>query len=371
MRYIFIFVLILLIAFGATLLFTEKETTVSLEPLIIDLMEIIPDHPDSMKESPNEEKEVNIEIPAPEEATASKRPEPPLSAPEPLEAAVSFIEINQKTREALVNILCTTKSAGPFLPTTGSGIIVDSRGIILTNAHLAQYFLLKDYRTKDFVECVIRTGSPAKPVYKAELLYIPEAWVAANAGSITGQNHTGTGEDDFALLRIKEHVQQSIALPDSFSAVSVDVSESHITKNAPILIASYPAGFLSGQIVQKDLYALSTIASIGELFTFASTTIDIFSTGGNLAAQKGSSGGAVMGNHNKLVGLVTLSTTGETTAERDLRAITLAHINRSLMKHTGQDLETFLAGDLAQESANFNTTIAPELTKLLTDKLDK
>ena len=29
---------------------------------------------------------------------------------------------------------------------SGSGVIIDSRGVILTNAHLAEYFLLKDYK---------------------------------------------------------------------------------------------------------------------------------------------------------------------------------------------------------------------------------
>src|SRR3989338_2839263 len=75
---------------------------------------------------------------------------------------VLFSTINQKTREALVNIFCVTKSGGIFKPASGSGIIIDKRGIILTNAHVAQYFLLKDYLEQNFIECIVRVGSPAR-----------------------------------------------------------------------------------------------------------------------------------------------------------------------------------------------------------------
>ena len=53
---------------------------------------------------------------------------------------VSFSKINEVTRDAIVNIFCTTKSGGSFKPITGSGVVIDKRGIILTNAHVAQYF---------------------------------------------------------------------------------------------------------------------------------------------------------------------------------------------------------------------------------------
>ena len=32
-----------------------------------------------------------------------------------------------------------------FNPISGSGVIVDSRGVVLTNAHVGQFFLLHDY----------------------------------------------------------------------------------------------------------------------------------------------------------------------------------------------------------------------------------
>src|SRR3989344_1935480 len=53
----------------------------------------------------------------------------------------SFSVINEKTRHALVNILCMPHG-GSLRPISASGVIVDPRGVILPNAHVAQYVLL-------------------------------------------------------------------------------------------------------------------------------------------------------------------------------------------------------------------------------------
>ena len=54
-------------------------------------------------------------------------------------APVPFESIDAITRPALVNILCRPRGAGPIAsPISGSGVIIDPRGVILTNAHVAQ-----------------------------------------------------------------------------------------------------------------------------------------------------------------------------------------------------------------------------------------
>jgi hypothetical protein len=83
--------------------------------------------------------------------------------------------LNAQTRSALVNILCSVGASGGVHPISGSGVFVDNRGVILTNAHIGQYFLLKDYPVQNNVDCVIRTGGPAQPHYRAKLLYLPPA----------------------------------------------------------------------------------------------------------------------------------------------------------------------------------------------------
>ncbi|MBY0293848.1 hypothetical protein K2Q08_00780, partial [Patescibacteria group bacterium] len=53
--------------------------------------------------------------------------------------------VNDSARASLVNIFCLTKSGGYLYPISGSGVMITKNGIILTNAHVGQYFLLRDY----------------------------------------------------------------------------------------------------------------------------------------------------------------------------------------------------------------------------------
>ena len=284
---------------------------------------------------------------------------------------VSFSTINEVTREALVNIFCTTKSGGSFKPITGSGILIDERGVIITNAHVAQYYLLKDYLTEDFITCVIRTGSPARPLYAARLLFISPSWVQTNANGIIQQEPKGTGEDDYALLLITGRTDATKSLPESFNFVEPLYNSGNIKKADDVLLAAYPAGFLSGISISKDLYINSAVTKVMELFTFKTGTLDLFSIGGTVVAQQGSSGGAVVDRDNKLLGIIVTSTMADSTGERDLRAISIAHINRSFVKDTGFDLQTLLSGDIQAEADVFNENIAPSLTQLLVNELEK
>ena len=283
----------------------------------------------------------------------------------------SFSTINQKTREALVNIFCVTKSGGTFKPASGSGIIIDERGIILTNAHVAQYFLLKNYLTDNFIECVIRANSPAKSLYKVEPIFISPSWIQNNADNITQQSPTGTGEDDYALLLITEYIDKNKTLPKTFPFISPLYNSGDISIGEDVLLAAYPAGFLSGISIAKDLYISSAITKIIDVFTFKEGALDLFSIGGSIVAQQGSSGGAVVNRKNELLGIIVTSSEAENTQDRDLRAITIAHINRSFMKDTGFDLQTLFSGNIKAEVAAFNKNIATELTRLLVSELEK
>ncbi len=300
----------------------------------------------------------------------------PTPAPEP--SLIPLEELNAKTRQALVNILCTTKWSGPFSPITGSGIIIDQKGVILTNAHVAQYYLLKDYLTKDFLDCVIRDGSPASPSYKAELLFISSNWVKNNYKNITSSDPQGTGENDAALLLIKSKIAPADSLPASFPFIAPDYDEDSVSVGSSVLLSGYPAGFLGGIAIQKSLWLVSTAASILEMFTFdknPSYNIDIFSIGGSIVAQKGSSGGAVVSQKSgKLLGIIVTSTDSTQTGDRDLRAISTTHINRTLSAEMGFDLKDLLSlnrNEIELISRSFQENTAPSLTKILTDELDK
>ncbi len=277
---------------------------------------------------------------------------------------------NEKVRAATVNILCTTKSGGSLKPITASGVLIDPRGVILTNAHVAQYFLLKDYFVKDFVECIARIGSPAKPAYKLDLLYISPSWIEENRKSITSEHPLGTGEDDFALLTIPGPVGDN-TLPSQFPYLEPDISEFNDTRrDINYIMAGYPAGFLSGAIIQRDFYQSSTVSTVKNVFTFGTNTIDVISLGGSVVAQRGSSGGPIASSETgKLSGIIVTTTDAVTTAERDARAITLSHINRSLIKTNDTSLSSYLLGDLQIKRAEFYQSKFSFLSSLLIAEL--
>lgn len=277
---------------------------------------------------------------------------------------LTFDDINTLTRDALVNILCYTQSSGPISPITGSGIIIDPRGVILTNAHVAQYFLLKDYGTRDYVSCNIRTGNPAVPKYKATLLYLSPRWVKNNSDNIKRQEAKGTGEDDFAFLIIDRGLNAEQKLPATFPYLHIDSAERDFT-NESVLVAGYGAGFLGGEEIQRNLYGISAIATVKEMLSYSGVTLDYLNISGNAAAQRGSSGGAVVDSKGALVGVIGTVSSGTQTGERELGGIGMSHINDSLLKQSGTAIADFLNTNLTEKAAQFNELIAPTLVDIL------
>lgn len=270
---------------------------------------------------------------------------------------------NTQTRAALVNILCITKAGGYFRPISGSGVFISSAGVVLTNAHVGQYFLLKDYPTPDNVQCVIRTGSPATPKYTARLLFLSPEWITKNADQIVSQQAMGTGENDFVFLLITGTVDGSPP-PTRFPYIPITTDEP--APGDPILLAAYPAGFLEGSTIEMSLYASSAVTNVTDVFTFNKDTVDLISVGGTVVSQAGSSGGAAVRTQDgALTGLIATASEGTTTASRDLRAITLAHINRSLKNEGQGGLLSLLTKNLSDQADYFNAKIVPGLTQKL------
>src|SRR3989344_7633758 len=282
-----------------------------------------------------------------------------------------FQTINERARAALVNILCMSGNEA-LRPISGSGIIIDPHGVILTNAHVAQYVLLSQSSEVD-LSCVIRSGAPARPMWSAEVLYIPLVWVEEHAVDITSSNPTGTGEHDYALLRITG--PYDVRVPDvskaSYPSIPFDVREAISFPGDLMLITAYPAEFVGSAATQFDLHPVSSTAPVSELLTFHSRTIDLISFKGAAEAQSGSSGGPVVNAWGYATGIITTTSDGLTTAERELRAITTSYIDRDLMLQTGTGLAATLSGDLQATADNFKAKNAPTLTKLLIDQILK
>ncbi len=274
--------------------------------------------------------------------------------------------LNKAARLALVNILCTP-SGGSLKSISGSGVIIDPRGVILTNAHVAQYILLSESARLD-LSCTVRTGAPAVERWVARVLYMPPVWVETHAHEISMDRPMSTGEHDYALLLITRSVDGT-PLP-SFPHLPVDTRETIAFTGDQVMVASYPAEFQGDSAAQFSLYPVSSITSIGRLFTFTAKTVDLLSLGGVAEAQSGSSGGAILNMWGRLVGLIATASEGDTTADRDLRALTLSYIDRDLVAQTTFTLPMILAGDVRALELDFNTRAAPRLIDLYLKNLN-
>lgn len=264
-------------------------------------------------------------------------------------------------RAALVNIVCYAPAGGPLHSISGSGIIIDEKGVILTNAHVAQYFLLADRG----VSCTIRTGNPAQNAYKAALIYISSNWLHANAAVLTQVAPSGTGEFDFALLAITKSVTSS-PLPSFFPAIPLATLPP--TLGAPVVIASYGAQFLESAQVQSSLFPTIVFGSVKDVLTFGTNTIDVLDLGGSAAAQEGSSGGGVASASGDLVGTITTSTVTGDTSSRSLDAISAAYIRREYAAETGSPLSELLNQATSVSVSGFAARIS-ELEAIITAAL--
>lgn len=297
-----------------------------------------------------------VSEPEPETPALPKRPDPYPFPPK------SFATLNAEARSTLVNILCSKESGGMVDPISGSGVIVDPRGVILTNAHVAQFILLAS-REEINLSCVVRTGSPARGTWTTDILYMPEAWIDQHAQDIQKTRPLGTGEHDYTFLVITGSKDGS-PIPAAFP---YSIPETRLVDGTGdiVFLAAYPAEFSGGNEVQNILEASTTVTTIKQLMTFGKSTVDVFAIGGVVLAQSGSSGGSALNVWGRLIGLISTTSDGDTTAERNLRAISMPYINRALTSSNGTSIEELLAGDVRAKAAAFMKDKAPKLAGTL------
>lgn len=284
---------------------------------------------------------------------------PPPPPPEPIPEEI----LNTQARAATVNILCRVKEAGGEQIATGSGIFIDARGVVLTNAHVAAYLLYPPEKAS----CHVRTGEPARFAFPAQLLYFSPSWARDNQGFLLDADPKGTGAYDFALL------MPQIPSNTVYSFATTSVKTDFIVAQSTVFLSAYPAGFLGSQIVQKELYPSTAYGSVGTVYTFSTSTKasertpDLVSLGSPVLAQKGSSGGGVFDQiTGELLGLIVTTTKGETTGDRTLHGTLVGHIERIIKKETGGTITSYLQGDLREKARIFDETLRDELLAILT-----
>lgn len=268
-------------------------------------------------------------------------------------------------KEALVNIFCRREHGNKVQAVTGTGYIVGSNGVILTNAHIAQFLLLADWR--GLTNCVARTGDPAVPTYQVDLLYISPAWIIKNAAQIDSAHPAGTGERDYALLYVTGSIGNA-AIPTTLPALALNTQA--ITPKivgSTVVTAGYPAETaFAAAGAEAELHPKQATTSLTELMTFGGNQADVMTLAGSVVGEQGASGGPVVSN-GKAIGLI--STRGDDTefGHGSLRAITLSYIDRTIKEETGLSLEQNLGGNLPYRAKLFHDTMVP-IMKLLLEK---
>lgn len=267
--------------------------------------------------------------------------------------------------DAIVNIFCTFTTTEYIRTTTGTGFFIDPDGVIMTNAHVAQFLLLEETNEFGDTECIVRSGNPAAPQYHAELLYLPPAWIQENASVMNDAVPMGTGERDYALLYVSRNIDDS-PLPAQFPALSFNSELLPLsTKNNSVVAAGYPAGDLMKNGPNADLVPKKAETSVSELYTFGSNLADVFSIRGSVVGAEGASGGPVVNEAGEVIGMIVTRGDDAIDGVGSLRAITLSHIERTIAEETGFTLEENLGGNLPFRSKIFSETLTPFLLAIL------
>src|SRR3989344_5933765 len=328
----------------------KPEITLVKEPTEKPLFQYIPPQAPEVTKPPQ-----TFEPAAPSPSTIP----PPTSLP--VTVSPLPLTIEEKVKRSTVNILCSIQKGNFIQKITGSGVVIDPQGVILTNAHVAEYVLLDEGLPEGSVSCFIRTGSPAKNSYKAKVVYISETWIQNNKNNLSMQTITGTGENGYALLVLTERV--SLTAPD-VPLIYLAPEASYPAVGQNIILAGYPAGFGDVRLLESALYELVEPSSITNVSSFDGNTIGVFNTSPTPLSQHGSSGGAMATDKGTLLGIIVATTIDTYSGKNNLQGISLPYIEKNIKASSGKELGYFI-GNAIEEANNFETQKAQGLASIL------
>ncbi|MEK7649485.1 MAG: serine protease [Patescibacteria group bacterium] len=259
---------------------------------------------------PTEEQE---ELPSP--TPPSPTPVTELPPPPPPKKPIAQSQLYTKGLSATVNFLCPN-SDNTY--TVATGAIIDAHGYIISNAHIVN-------KNNSQPLCTIRAGSPAVPIGKAKLVFIPRDYQST-------LDEQAKAYLDISLWKLEESHNDWPHWDINF--------DSRVNENDEILTQSYPAELLSSEIIFKNLGLLFSTAIVSE------KDEALISAHATISAQHGSSGGILIDPYTgKLYGIIfgISADPKQSVSERLLYAITPSRINAIIWQETKKQFGEYLA----------------------------
>lgn len=286
-------------------------------------------------------------------------PPPTQTTPKPAELPKNEnATAEQKVKSAVGNIFCSIIEAGRVRKITGSAVAISDNGVMLTNAHVAEYIMLENTKALPNITCFVRTGSPASRAYKASVIYLPSEWVAQNKDNMKYSALSGTGENDYALIVLNEKVTGSTAPNLSF----IEGSTQEVNVGTDLLLAGYPA--FGGNIIDNALYPVVDKSQVKDVWRLNRTDSDLLGTTPTILAVHGSSGGAAASTAGKLLGIMVATTADTYSGKPNMRLISFNYITKDIESKTRKTLSSFIK-NADSESASFISGEGARLSQTL------
>lgn len=272
--------------------------------------------------------------------------------------------------QALVNIFCSQKIVVNGKVTnqrriiTGSGILINQDGTVLTNAHVGQFPLLSEKNPN--IVCLARHGNPASGATGMKVAFISPEWVKDYGKYINTEGAAQTGKSDFALLKLN--------LDNLTKSQKALLSSITIQRNLPslgetIYSLSYPADILGTKGVNSALSQQKETLNVNRLYSVDVTPNDVIETTASTAGQRGSSGGGILNKDGHLIGTITTIVNSNIPSKTLIRAMTLDHTDFELTRLSNVSLAKVVTYGSTEVTQVFDTKYREYLTSLLNNYL--